>query len=275
LDNWLINGVAADAISLDDRGLHYGDGLFETIAVRDCNCRFLAAHLRRLAEGCARLNIPVPDELDLHSELQQLTKAARHATVKIILTRGTGPRGYRLPEKCTPTRIVGIQHTQPVGLPRSGVKVRYCATPISRNPLLAGLKTLNRLEQVMARAEWNDAEIAEGLMLNDRHEIVCGTMTNVFFGRDGVLFTPRLAECGISGIMRQQVLAVAEERGIEVRERSVSKNDLSSADEVFLTNSLIGLWPVSNLEGQVFEQGALGTAISAGLAARGVMECAP
>lgn len=275
MDRWLVNGVPGNSIGLSDRGLSYGDGLFETIALRDGDYRFLVAHLGRLAEGCARLKIPAPDAGILQTELQQLSRSVDHGVAKVILTRGTGPRGYRAPEPCTPTRIVGIEKTQPQPYPESGVQIRYCATRISRNPQFAGLKTLNRLEQVMARTECNDPGIAEGLMSNDRDEIICGTMTNVFVGSKGILYTPSLMECGINGIMRQQVIAAAAEKGISVQESSLRKDDLHSADEIFLTNALIGLWPVTALAGQIIGQGSLTATLRAALASRGVLECEP
>ena len=273
MERWLVNGASGDSIGLNDRGLHYGDGLFETIAVRNGACRFIEAHLNRLYEGCSRLKLPFPDARILESELQQLSRSIDHATAKVILTRGPGKRGYRLPDPCIPTRIVGIENTQLQPYPESGVQVRYCETRISRNPQFAGLKTLNRLEQVMARAECSDPAIVEGLMVNDRNEIICGTMTNIFLGSRGILYTPSLLECGISGIMRQQVISIATDQGIEVQESSLSKDDLSSADEIFLTNALIGLWPVTNLAGQIIGQGKLSRLIRAALAARGVVEC--
>jgi 4-amino-4-deoxychorismate lyase len=273
LDRWLINGVPGDSIGLNDRGLHYGDGLFETIAVRNGSCRFLDMHFQRLAQGCARLKIPLPEQRILQIELGQLSQQFEYAVAKIILTRGEGPRGYRLPDTCAPTRIVGVEQTKPQQYPEGGVAVRFCTTLISRNPQFAGLKTLNRLEQVMARAECNDAGIAEGLMFNDRDEIICGTMTNVFLASKGILYTPNLQECGVSGIMRQQVIAVAADQGIEVQEASLSKTDLNSADEIFLTNALVGLWPVTTLAGQIIGQGEISAAIRAGLVGRGVREC--
>jgi 4-amino-4-deoxychorismate lyase len=273
LDKWLINGSPGDSIGLSDRGLHYGDGLFETIAVRNGSCRFLDMHFQRLTQGCGRLKIPVPDERILQIELQQLSRSFEHAVAKIILTRGEGPRGYRLPDTCTPTRIVGIEQTKPQQYQEAGVAVRFCTTLISRNPQFAGLKTLNRLEQVMARAECNDAGIAEGLMFNDREEVICGTMTNVFLASKGILYTPSLKECGVNGIMRQQVIAVAANQGIDVQEASLTKDDLNSADEIFLTNALIGLWPVTTLAGQAIGQGKISGAIRTELANRGVLEC--
>jgi 4-amino-4-deoxychorismate lyase len=141
------------------------------------------------------------------------------------------------------------------------------------------MKTLNRLEQVMARAEWTDdaghkeANCEEGLMLNDRGEVVCGTMTNLFVIRDETLFTPTLDESGVAGIMRSQVINVARDMHIKLRETSVSKTDVSTADGVFLSNSLIGLWPVSELDGQRYAIHPLIDRIRSGLARLGVQEC--
>jgi 4-amino-4-deoxychorismate lyase len=273
MDRWLINGVASVSLPVADRGLSYGDGLFETIAVRAGQCRFLAAHFDRLAEGCDRLGIPAPDRQQITDELGQLVAGTEHACAKIIITRGTGPRGYQPPKPCQPTRILGLQTTSPVPDAPCGVRVRYCETLISRNPALAGIKTLNRLEQVLARAEWDDTRIAEGLMLNDRGNVVCGTMSNLFFTHAGILFTPDLHESGVSGIMRQMTLQVAQSHGVEVRELTVSKADLETADDVFLSNALIGIWPVVELNGQEYQGNDLTKQIMRGLFELGVIEC--
>jgi 4-amino-4-deoxychorismate lyase len=273
LDRCLINGVESNSLSVTDRGLNYADGLFETIAVRAGQCRFLDAHLDRLAEGCERLRIPPPDRQNIMAELEQLLAGAEHATVKITITRGSGPRGYQLPVPCSPTRILALQKTQPLPAIARGVRARYCTTLLSRNPSLAGLKTLNCLEQVLARSEWDDADIAEGLMLNDRGEVVCGTMSNLFFTRTGVLFTPPLDECGVSGIMRNTILQVVQSLGIAVKEAAVSKAALQNADDIFLSNALIGIWPVVELVGQTYRRSAVTERIMKGLSEKGVIEC--
>ena len=265
--------MQGDSIPVEDRGLSYGDGLFETIAVREGRCRFLTAHLARLEAGCERLGIPVPDSRQIVAELGRLLGTTEHATAKIIVTRGRGPRGYRQPVPCSPTRLVGMQRTSPARMPADGVRARYCATLISRNPKLAGLKTLNRLEQVLARAEWTDNEIVEGLMLNDRGEVVCGTMSNLFYTQAGVLFTPELHECGVSGIMRQATMEVAQSLGIEVQELKVDPQDLQNAEDVFLSNALIGLWPLAELAGQEYRCSEVTNQIMRGLFAMGVVEC--
>jgi 4-amino-4-deoxychorismate lyase len=126
---------------------------------------------------------------------------------------------------------------------------------------------------VLARAEWDDTDIAEGLMLNDRGEVVCGTMCNLFFTRAGILFTPELRESGVSGIMRKQTLEVAHSGGVEVRELTVNKADLETADDIFLSNALIGIWPVIELNGQEYWRSDVTKLIMQGLFDRGVIEC--
>jgi 4-amino-4-deoxychorismate lyase len=271
----LVDGEISDRILSADRGFQYGDGLFETIAIRAGECRFFNEHFERLVAGCGRLGIPAPPEAELLADVHELSDGLEHGTLKIILTRGAGQRGYRAPEPCRPTRIVGVQSTTPASAPISGVCVRYCATTISRNVLLAGMKTLNRLEQVMARSEWATPEIAEGLMLDDQGHVICGTMSNLFVVRAGELCTPDLSECGIHGIMRRITISAARSEGIAVRETALTKADIAGADDIFLTNSLIGIWPVNQLEEQKYSRSEISKAVAAGLFAVGVEECAP
>ncbi|HJP03810.1 MAG: aminodeoxychorismate lyase [Chromatiales bacterium] len=270
---WLVNGNRADTVAVDDRGLAYGDGLFETIAVRGGQPRFPDAHLERLAKGCARLGIPYPGDELLAKEIRLLGNC-EHGTLKILLTRGGGPRGYAPPQVRMATRIIGLSESKPGGTAVDAVRIRYCETPIAVNRALAGIKTLNRLEQVVARAEWSDPGIKEGLMLNDRGDVVCGTMTNLFLVSGGGLLTPDLGECGIRGVMRDRVMRLAEQNNISVAEVRVSKADINEADDLFLTNSLIGAWPVAELNGQQYERSAVTSRLMQLLAESGVMECA-
>lgn len=274
MDRWLVNGAQKASISLEDRGFSYGDGLFETIAVRAGKCRFLDAHLQRLQGGCSRLGLAEQPTDTLIAELVAAIAHSKHGTAKIIITRGCGPRGYRPPTNPQPTRIIGYQESTAGSPGSSGVQIRYCTTLISRNRQTAGIKSLNRLEQVLAQSEWNDPGIAEGLMLNDKGEVVCGTMTNLFCSRDNVLLTPNLSECGIRGVMRQQVIEVARAADITVKECAIDKRDLMHADDLFLTNSLLGLITVAELDGRRYSPSALTTEIKLGLCALGVEECA-
>jgi 4-amino-4-deoxychorismate lyase len=166
-----------------------------------------------------------------------------------MVTRGPGPRTYRPPAEPAVTRIVVSSAPKPRNDPDDGIVVRLCDTPLGLNPRLAGLKHLNRLEQVLACAEWDDPAIAEGLMSAVDGRIVCATAANVFLVRDGQLVTPDIRDCGVAGVMRGIVLAAAREFAIATQVRDVVPADLSAADEVFLTNAITGVRPVGEILG--------------------------
>lgn len=245
----LVNGKATDGLSALDRGLQYGDGLFETFRIREGVPEFWDRHIFRLARGCERLRLPAPPLEQLTDETRQLCDGRQAGVLKIIISRGRGGRGYALPEEVHPTRIVARfpAPTYPASHQQDGVVVRLCDTRLGMNPALAGLKHLNRLEQVLARAEWQDPTIAEGLMCDTEGRVVEGTMSNVFAVRDGRLLTPDLSRCGVAGILREVVLELAAKLGIPTQEGSLEIEDLMSSQEVFLTNSLIGIWPVRRI----------------------------
>lgn len=253
----LVNGAPGGAASALDRGLTYGDGLFETIAARDGLLEFWDRHERRLLSGLARLGIPAPDPELLRVEALGLLNGRSPAVIKIVVTRGEGGRGYAPPGSATPTRIISRHPFPewPAAWAEHGVKVRWCETRLSRNPALAGIKHLNRLEQVLARREWDDPGIAEGLMLDTGDRVVEATARNLFLVRDGALLTPSLMNCGVAGVMRAVIMERAERLGISVSETALCKDDVESADEVFLTNSLCGVWPVRRIGGVVLEPG--------------------
>ncbi len=276
MDAWLVNDIATDTVPVTDRGLAYGDGLFETIAVREGACRFIDDHLARLAAGCRQLGIDYCGDASLIANIDELLRQhnTSHGVIKIIITRGSGPRGYAYKREDTqPARIVGIAATQPAARPVHGVRIIYCKTPVSRNRRLAGIKSLNRLPQVLGRAEWDDADIAEGLMADDRDNLICGTMSNLFMVREHELWTPPITECGVAGIMRERTIRAAEQANIRINQAYFSAADLAIADEVFLTNSLIGIWPVAQLGDRKLPPGPITHQLLQALAAQGVNEC--
>lgn len=244
----LINGESCDHIAATDRGLHYGDGVFETLAVANGRPQFWQAHMERLQDGCSRLAIPQPDTALLAAETAAVCEGQARAVVKLIVTRGSGGRGYRLPDPVAPRRIVSSYPWPGYSIPEEGITLRLCRTPLACNPVLAGIKHLNRLEQVLARSEWTDESIHEGLMLDLDGCVVEGTMSNLFGVRDGVLLTPDLARCGVAGVMRRQVLSLARELGIPCEILRITAEELKGLDALFITNSLIGIWPVARLE---------------------------
>ncbi|MBL6934993.1 MAG: aminodeoxychorismate lyase [Alphaproteobacteria bacterium] len=255
-----VNGEAADTLPVSDRGLAYGDGLFETIAVREGKLEFWGRHLARLREGCERLRIPEPDLGELAREAERLLNGQRtiqgvdQGILKIIITRGSGGRGYRAPESPEPTRIVAF-HPWPE-IPDShaleGVKIRRCDLQLSHQPALAGIKHLNRLENVLARGEWDDPDIAEGLLCDGEGNVIEGTMSNLFIEREGILLTPDLSRCGVAGIIRAVVMEEASSQGLCVEVTDIRYEDATTADALFLTNSVMGIWPVCELDGKAF-----------------------
>ncbi|UCG71534.1 MAG: aminodeoxychorismate lyase [Chromatiales bacterium] len=275
MTTWLVNGQRDGRLSPTDRGLAYGDGLFETIALRTGRLRFLDYHFERLVFGCERLGIPVPDTDQLTQELETAREDCTDGTAKIIITRGVGPRGYRPPPAALPTRVVGVTATDASvkSVWREGIRVRLCDTRLSENETFGGMKTLNRLEQVMARNEWRTPDIAEGLMMTDSGHVICGTASNLFLVRDDTLLTPSLERCGVRGVMRRVILEEAERLGIVVQRPVVTRAMLAAAEEVFVSNSLQGIGPVTAWNDERYGVGELTRALMAGLAERGVQEC--
>lgn len=242
----LVNGEAAAGIDALDRGLQYGDGVFRTLAVVAGKVRWWADQYRKLAEDCAALAIPCPDKEALESEVRKIAAGPGVGVVKIVVTRGVGQRGYAIPADAAPTRIV-------MGFAGSGnenreVRVRWCDLRLASQPRLAGIKHLNRLENVLARAEWNDPEIAEGLLLDEAGSVICGTMSNLFIVEGGSLVTPELARCGVAGVVRSRIIRAAERRAQGVGVERCSRERLLAAEGLFLCNSLIGVWRVAELE---------------------------
>lgn len=247
----LIDGALRDEVAAFDRGLQYGDGVFETIAIRDGACEYWPEHMQRLRRGCQRLGFLAPAAELLRAEAERALAGARAGGVlKIIVTRGVGGRGYRPPARPEPTRIVAALPfpEYPSTFAEQGIRLHACATPASEHPALVGLKHLNRLPQVLARAEWDDPATPEGLMRDLDGRPLEGTQSNLFMVRDGVLLTPDLSAVGVAGIIRARLLELAGLAGIPARVEALAVDALDNADEVLVSNSLIGIWPVNALE---------------------------
>lgn len=244
MSGW-VDGQPMDVVSVKDRGLAYGDGVFETLAVKGGQPMLLDRHLQRLAEGCTRLAIVADQDL-IRSELLAYANAMGEGVLKLILTRGDSLRGYGANPGATARRILqGSPVPQyPQAHAQLGIRLFPCATRLSEQPLLAGLKHLNRLEQVIARAEWQDADHAEGLMLDMSGRVIEGVFSNLFIVSDGVLQTADLSRCGVAGVMRAELLAQAALLGVLTEVTQISFKQLQEADEVFVCNSVYGIWPV-------------------------------
>lgn len=243
----LVNGVEASAVAADDRGLQYGDGLFETMSAIDGRVRHFGLHLERLMESCQRLRLPQPDAPTIEEECSRVLGDLGAGIVKLIITRGSGPRGYRPPAELTITRIVTSSAAQSRSDLSAPLVVRMCETRLGLNPTLAGIKHLNRLEQVMACAEWDDPGIAEGLMLATDGRLVSATAANLFLVRDRRVITPDIRDCGVAGVMRRLALEAARDLGLETGVEDLTPASLARADEVFLTSAARGVRPVAEI----------------------------
>ncbi|TNF98329.1 MAG: aminodeoxychorismate lyase [Gammaproteobacteria bacterium] len=255
----LVNGQKQDQVSVLDRGLHYGDGVFETIGIVSGKPKLWSLHDQRLRHSGQRLNLHIEPEQAFLSDIERLAKSDT-CVIKFIVTRGEGGRGYRPLQDHRSTRIA-IRYGSPDYPPEysaNGVDVTVCNTRLCHNNAMAGIKHLNRLENVLARSEWDDLNIAEGLMLDHDGKIIEGTMSNIFIEKkDGILLTPKLDQCGVAGVQRENVIMIANQMGIETLVDDIRLEDISEKDHLFLCNSLIGIWPVRKLDGRVFEVGKL------------------
>lgn len=251
----LVNGVATDTVSVHDRGLTYGDGLFETIRLVHGSAPLWSRHMRRLADGCARLGLPQTDASRLWREALAVTQGMSQAVTRITLTRGVGQRGYAPPADAQTTRIVA-GFAPPIMDPavyRDGLRLRVCDLRLAAQPLLAGIKHLNRMEQVLARAEWDDPGIDEGVLCDVHGSVVSAVAANLFAVVGGRLRTPAVDRCGVAGVGRAEVLAVCPHAQVGL----LSLEALLAASEVFLVSSVRGVMPVRLLAAQHYAPGAV------------------
>lgn len=250
----LVDGEISDRLPVSDRGLQYGDGLFETLAVFGGQPRFWQGHMDRLATGCERLGLPVTPQQVLLREVHTVSAGQRNCVVKIILTRGNSGRGYA-PETPVRARRVVCSYAwpqDPGNLAQTGIRARICDLRLGLQPALAGLKHLNRLEQVMARAEWSDPSVHEGILLDPEDHIVSAISSNIFLVHSRRLLTPRLDRCGVRGVMRSAILAAFRER---CEQRRITVDMLPEADEVFVCNAVRGIFPVTRVDHWEFDIG--------------------
>lgn len=242
----LVNGRPQNQVDISERALAYGDGVFETIRLHQGRAIFLQAHLQRLEQGCSQLGINC-DFGALKQEIKSLRADSENAVLKILISRGSGGRGYRPDENMQATRIISLHPFPDLSAfdPDQGVSVFFCRQRLSQQNELAGIKHLNRLEQVLASREWPGDEWFEGLMCDQQGNVVEGTRTNLFFAESGKLYTPSLEHCGVAGVLRQYLMSAMPER-VTVCD-PVSPGRLLQAQELFLCNSVIGVWPVARL----------------------------
>jgi 4-amino-4-deoxychorismate lyase len=279
MPSWFDQDGRVQQLAVDDRGLQYGDGLFETIAIRNGAPRLWDKHMTRLRRGCDILRIEMPSEVELQDGVLQAVASSKvpaaYSVAKIILTAGTGLRGYGRVRAKSPSVLFAAFAANPVAakLYREGAEVALCETRLASSSALAGIKTLNRLEQVLARSEIIGSEAFEGLTMDADSNIICGTMSNVFFVQKDILSTASLERCGVAGVMRRHVIDTLSEQGIETEFRYTTSSELSDVDELFLCNSQFGLIPVRRCGEQQWPVGEITRTVMSALAENGILEC--
>lgn len=246
-----VDFIETDRLDAADRGVMYGDGLFETLRVVAGAVPLWQRHAERLRASAARLGLTAPDVDAMLAEVRRLSEGLDDAVARITFTAGVGERGYSRPRLAKPTTVIGVG---PLSLAtdiyRHGIALRLCDTRLGDQPLLAGMKHLNRLEQVLARSEWDDGRWQEGLMADQQGRVICATAANLFAVLAGRLVTPPVDRSGVAGVARAEVLATSD-----ADIRYLSPQQLIEADEVFLTSAVRGILPVRAFAGRTWQPG--------------------
>ncbi|WP_372880624.1 aminodeoxychorismate lyase [Psychromonas sp.] len=257
----LINGIESTTIAADDRGLAYGDGLFSTIKVEHGVAQLWDYHLQRLQSGAQKLFFPEVDWSTLSDELHCLAKSLsgqRYAVIKVILTRGSGGRGYSIQGCHAPQRILSV-HPYPDFYQQwqtQGLKVIQCQQQLAINRQLAGLKTLNRLEQVLIKHELESQQALEGVVCDNNGYVIEACGANIFIYMNNHWVTPKLDGCGVQGVKRRQIMELSALAGHPVREMQITTNDLLNAEAVCLSNALMGIVPVIAYQSHYYPESA-------------------
>lgn len=246
---YLVNGSFNQAISPFDRGFAYGDGVFRTLKMVNGLPEHWPQHYQKLVADCAVIGIVCPSAELLMDDFQQLFSVDEIAVAKVIITRGEGERGYKVPAITMPMRVITksamLQYAK--ANYQQGVNLHICETRLATQAKFAGIKSLNRLENVMARMEWQDDTLFDGVQLNQQNEVIECTMSNIFIRQGDSLVTPNLTQCGVAGITRQRIIGLAEPLQIAVKVAKISLSQLIEADEVIICNSLFGAFQVHQI----------------------------
>ncbi|WP_282130609.1 aminodeoxychorismate lyase [Pseudoalteromonas aliena] len=245
----IITASDSTTISTSDRGLNYGDGFFTTAKVVDGQVQYWPHHKARLIECAERLGFPELDFYSLENKITQHTTDLQLSVLKILITRGEGGRGYGLPSECNITILLSVLDypSNYSALAKKGVRLEISPIKLASQPYLAGLKTLNRLEQVLIKKAMQTQNCDDVLVLDHNNNVIEASAANIFAIKNHKVFSPLVDECGIKGVYLQSLCDK-----LPVEFKRVQVEDLTQADAVFVCNSLMGAVPVKSIEQQVF-----------------------
>lgn len=251
---FLINGVCQDSLAVNDRAIQFGDGCFTTACVVQGDIQLLKAHLARLREACERLFIPFTGWEMLEAEFHQLAANRASAVIKAIVSRGGGGRGYSPTACCSPSRILSVSDYPTVYAHwrESGISLTLSPVRLGRNPCLAGIKHLNRLEQVLIRRHLEQSGADDALVLDSDGWVTECCAANLFWCKGKQVFTPYVDQAGVNGLMRQHIMACLRRSDWQFCEVRETMNALINADEVFICNTLMPIIPVRALHNRIF-----------------------
>lgn len=246
--------VGSNAISFNDRAFQYGDGVFETMRISNGKIPMWEYHRQRLVKSQQVMGL----ELDeFFAQWQSFTALhlshIESACAKLVISRGEGPRGYKVPDKSNLDwwlQVTDLPSVVEQAANQFSCRLTLCQHVLSRQPALAGLKHLNRLDQVMARSEWDEQDpFDEGVMFNIDGDVIEGTMSNLFWLKKNKIYTPDLSQEGVDGCVRRWLID-QQPQGMSINiVRDVKLDELLMAEGVFLTNSLVGVKKVRQVDG--------------------------
>jgi 4-amino-4-deoxychorismate lyase len=248
-----VNGVVCDCIGVRDRGLAYGDGLFETIAVIKNKLHNWDRHYQRLKLGAQKLSMDCPQEqhyLDIFEQVKQQNLSADTLIFKIILTRGAGGHGYLAPKQAQTNSVVVIHKRAqiPQSYYQKGIDIRLMDIKLSEQSELAGIKHLNRLEQVIARNRLENC-YQEAVLCNQHEQIIEGISSNIFFiDNNNRLCTPKISNCGVAGTLRDKIIKHCRSINLDISVSHFNISELTQSRGIFFSNSIIGIWPVHSYQ---------------------------
>lgn len=248
------NDQPINQIKGDDRGLAYGDGLFATMLVNNKQIQYLEYHLKRLQDGAERLGFYWKIGKNLRAALHHLAQNNDLSCIKLQVTRGSGGRGYTPPINPSPIVIVSC-HALPSHYDdwrRTGVKLTHSQVHLAQQPLLAGIKHLNRLEQVLVKSAVLPTSADEFWVSDTCGNIIESAIGNLFFIHGNEVFTPRISFAGVAGVMREQLIYILLQMGFKVNAIDISWQQVQKSEFVLMTNSLVGICPVTQIDEYAF-----------------------